>query len=196
MTTAKPPTCEHCGAPLDGKTPFCGSCGKAVPAGGGLHKQTMFGMPQVLAPVRGSLAPAPVASVPAKGPDEGESEQRERNTEAGVVVPPRGQMGRTMLGVVPVVQPPPPSTPDPPRGDSQRPGKAVRTKFGLGTVESPLPPAAPGGTANPAIPTTAPVLGKTMFGTADGLVAPPAAPPAGTSSAATSSAAASSAAAT
>src|SRR5689334_20737185 len=108
MTQAQPNACEHCGAPLAGNTTFCGSCGKPVtapkPAEGGGLKKTMFGMPQegLAIPIpRNSVAPAPVANVPPK-PDADPTEAErghDRSTQEGVVVPPRGQMGRTMLGV-------------------------------------------------------------------------------------------------
>jgi hypothetical protein len=166
MTQAQP-ICEHCGAPLDGKTQFCGICGKGISApvaaaaaaataasgGGGAAslKKTVFGMPQgmVVLPGRSSVAPAPVASVPAKtsgqhhDAPEPEPAERERSTAAGVVMPPRGQMGRTMLGV-PLVTPqdaPSSSQPEAPRSDSPRAGKPIGTKLGLGGLESPLPPA-------------------------------------------------------
>jgi len=161
MTQAQP-ICEHCGAPLDGKTQFCGICGKGISApaadagaasaaasgGAASLKKTVFGMPQGLVlPGRSSVAPAPVASVPST-PDKDEPEpERERSTAAGVIVPPRGQMGRTMLGV-PLINPqdaPSPSQPDPGRSDAPRVGKPIGTKLGLGGFESPLPPAGASG---------------------------------------------------
>jgi hypothetical protein len=195
MTQAQA-TCEHCGAALDGKTQFCGVCGRGIaapkapvpsenppaaaanaPAGGGAAslKKTVFGMPQGLAlPPRSSVAPAPVASVPSKlpGQDAPEpSEERERSTATGVVVPPRGQMGRTMLGV-PLVNPkdaPAPSQPDFQR-DAQRAGKAAGTKMGLGGIESPVPTAP--GTGQ--LPTQGGIPKHTLMGGAgDALLAPP-----------------------
>ena len=182
MTQAQPIPCEHCGAPLDGNTTFCGSCGKPTtaaakpvePAGG--LKKTMFGIPQqgLMLPVspRSSIEPAPVANVPPK-PAEGEEPEaeRDRNTAAGVVVPPRGQMGRTMLGVMPMVQPQElpaqPQTPEAPRADS-RSGKPMRTKFGLGGLESPLPPGPETGSRPAALTANAGVpRHDTMLGTAD-----------------------------
>jgi hypothetical protein len=194
MTQAQP-ICEHCGAALDGKTQFCGICGKgisapaaqaaaaaaaaAAPSGGAASlKKTVFGMPQGLVlPGRGSVAPAPVASVSSKPPgaDAPEPEpERERSTAAGVVVPPRGQMGRTMLGV-PLINPqdvPSPSQPEPARADAQRPGKPIGTKLGLGGLESPAPPTGAGG-QTVVLPANAGVPKHTLHGAgADALLAP------------------------
>jgi hypothetical protein len=165
MTQAQPNACEHCGAPLAGNTTFCGSCGKPVTApksadGGGGLKKTMFGIPQqgLVIPVspRNSVAPAPVENVSAKTEDDPSEAERghDRSTQEGVVVPPRGQMGRTMLGV-PIVQAqapgsPPAATPE---------ANVAKTMFGLGGIEPPKPPAGPGPGPGP---------GKnTMMGTAD-----------------------------
>lgn len=203
MTQAQS-TCAHCGAALDGKTQFCGVCGRGIAApagssptaatpvpaaddsapalrggagGGGAAslKKTVFGMPQqgLVMPPRSSVAPAPVASV--KAPEsEPVPEERERSTAAGVVIPPRGQMGRTMLGISPMIDPQASTGTAPAlRGGATPATKPVGTKLGLAGLASP-PPTAQG---IPAQPVDMPPHGRlpqhTMIaGGADALLGP------------------------
>jgi hypothetical protein len=117
-----PRTCQHCGAELQANTYFCGDCGKPVPpaAKSPARKQhTILGGPMVAPPAR------PAADDPG------------RTTASGVVQPPRGAMGRTVLGIPQSPLPPHPEE----RGAPPQPGTAKassRTMVGM-----PMAPAAP-----------------------------------------------------
>jgi len=129
----QPPTnCQHCGEPIAADTFFCGGCGKsAAPPErpGPARKHTMMGA---------SLGPVPVVPL---------ADDPGRTTDVGLSEPPRGQIGRTMLGL-PLAPAGPPQAAAPPAmapvassGAGAAPGagerKFARTMFG--GVGQPLP---------------------------------------------------------
>jgi hypothetical protein len=156
-------TCEHCGAELQANTYFCGECGKPVapstkPAAATKH--TIMGGPQVVPPAR---PPA---------------EEIDRSSDAGIVQPPRGAMGRTMLGIPQSSRPPPPGDePSPGRGTMPSLGGAsgntapartgaqkasARTMVGMPNLGAMTPQATP--SAGGAVPLSDPRSAQTLVG--------------------------------
>lgn len=126
---AHEPTCQHCAAALQHGTYFCSECGKAVPAATDQKapKGTMLGGAALVPP-----------SAPAAPDDIG------RTTAAGLSQPPRGQMGRTMLGIP--LSPVPPAPDAAPQAAAPAPAPAsssgakrsmARTMLGLPAAGTP-----------------------------------------------------------
>lgn len=168
-------TCPSCSAPLEAGVGFCSECGakveappKAAPA-----KHTMLGVsPEQLAALTRAAAAAKAkagsAREPEPEPDAG------RSTDTGISEPPRGQMGRTVLGMKP-----PPATVaaalaeaveknrQAPAGSAAASKPLAKTMVGVGASVGPVPAggatAASPAHASAAGPAAGKLPQKTMF---------------------------------
>ena len=112
--------CPSCSSPLDEAVSFCSECGAKVPPQptpqqapqhAKAAKHTMLGVtPEALAALTRAAASAaagakaaPAAPAPAPADDEALYDAG-RRTDTGISEPPRGQMGRTVLGMTPPPQ--------------------------------------------------------------------------------------------
>ncbi len=177
--------CQHCGAPLRGDSYFCGGCGKPVAAseqGQPARKHTMLGViPGAFAPAppappaAAEPAPAepaaPAADTASEAPPPGPVQPGERTTDVGLSGPPKGAVGRTMLGLPQRGL----GEPDTLHGAAPPPaeGGAKKTpaKTMLGLAGAAPPPGAPAPAETPAAGPAARGA-HTMLGT-PGLQAPP-----------------------
>jgi hypothetical protein len=148
-----PRTCSSCSAPLEEGVSFCSECGAKLqaPQKASAGKHTMLGIsPEALAALTRAAADASakLRSQSAAADDDPQLDAG-RRTDTGISEPPRGQMGRTVLGMTP-----------PPATVSAAVAKAAEQRRGPG-------PASAGGAAKP--------LAKTMFGVGGVRQPPPAA---------------------
>jgi hypothetical protein len=176
--------CPSCSAPLDAGASFCSECGtkveappKAAPA-----KHTMLGVSpeQLAAMTRAAAAAAKSASASAAVPpvDDPEADAG-RSTSTGISEPPRGQMGRTVLGMTP----PPASVASTVAQASEKlrnggtlvgntAGKPhAKTMFGVGALAAPRQSTPPSSSASSSAAGSAAgkVAQKTLFTGAAGL---------------------------
>jgi hypothetical protein len=144
-------TCPSCTAPLEEGVGFCVECGTKVdaPPKSAAAKHTMLGLSpeQLAALTRAAAATKAGPALPREPiPDAG------RSTDTGISEPPRGQMGRTVLGMTP----PPAATVaaalaqatdkrSTVAGGASAGKPMAKTMFGLGLSGGPTPGAQPPG---------------------------------------------------